>query len=100
MATIVLAGWRVGLQKIALTKLQQELLQLPLREAKENVDRLLEGEKNSLRAGRPITLNVPDGVVAEFINRANGLGALVGFVVTDISMQPTDNSVAIIQQAA
>ncbi|AMR28900.1 hypothetical protein A0257_18545 [Hymenobacter psoromatis] len=100
MATIVLAGWRVGLQKIALTKLQQELLQLPLKEAKENVDLLLEGEKNLLRAGRPITLNVADGVVGEFINRANSLGALVGFMITDISSQPTNNSAVVIQQAA
>jgi hypothetical protein len=100
MATIVLAGWRVGLQKIALTRLQQELLLLSLKQAKENVDRLLEGEKNSLRLGHPILLNVPDEVAAEFINRANTLGALVGFVVTDSSNQVADNPTAAIQQAA
>lgn len=100
MATIVLAGWRVGLQKIALANLQQELLQLSLKQAKENVDRLLEGEKNSLRPGQPIVLNVPDEVVADFITRANTLGALVGFVVTDNSTQPASDAAATMQQAA
>ena len=36
-------GWREGLQKVALTKLQTALLHRPLKEAKANVDQLLEG---------------------------------------------------------
>jgi len=44
MATIILIDWREGLEKVSLTKLQNELLEITLFESKKNVDKLLEGE--------------------------------------------------------
>lgn len=44
MTLILLEGWREGMKKVSLSKIQHELLDMPLRVAKENVDRLLSGE--------------------------------------------------------
>ncbi len=79
MQTIVLAGWRAGLQKVELANLQRELLHLSLKEAKQNVDQLLDAEEETLPAA-PVVLLVPDEVAAEFSRRADALGALVGHV--------------------
>lgn len=72
MVHIVLTHWRAGLQKVSLAKLQVELLHLPLREAKANVDQLLEG--------RIVLLEVADEEATAFMNRADILGADVGVV--------------------
>ncbi|TAE11877.1 MAG: hypothetical protein EAZ95_13075 [Bacteroidetes bacterium] len=44
MNTIILKGWREGLDKVALSLLQVSALKLSLNEAKKNVDALLENE--------------------------------------------------------
>lgn len=80
MATVILAGWRDGLRVLPLVRPQQNLLQLSLKEAKENVDRLLEAEENVLQFGRPVVLQVPDSVLASFAQQADSLGALVGVI--------------------
>ncbi len=68
MTAIVLNGWREGLQKVSLTKLQTKLLHKSLKEAKENVDRLL--------AGQRIELQVEDrALAADFVVQAQALGA-------------------------
>ena len=45
MAKIILASWREGLEKVTLTKLQVEILGRALKEAKSNVDLLLDGKE-------------------------------------------------------
>ncbi len=100
MATIVLAGWRAGMQKVALTQLQRELLPLSLKEAKENVDRVLESEENVLQLQNPVVLQAPDAVAAEFVRRASSLGALVGLVALNNQQQPVYGSTTPAQQAA
>ena len=68
MTAVIMSGWREGLQKVALTKLQTELLHKPLREAKTNVDNLL--------AGSAVALEVESRVVAaHFVAQAQALGA-------------------------
>lgn len=103
MQTIILAGWRAGLQKTALASLQREVLHLSLKEAKENVDQLLEAEEGKLPA-RPVALQVPEQVAVEFAQRADELGALIGFVsfstATVPRPQPAAPGRASSQQAA
>ena len=41
---VKLVGWKLGLRKISLTKLQMEYLGLSLKEAKTNTDKLLNNE--------------------------------------------------------
>lgn len=45
MAKIILDGWRDGLEKISLTKLQIDMLGKSLTESKFNVDSLLDDKK-------------------------------------------------------
>lgn len=92
MATIILAGWRIGLQKIALTKLQQELLALPLKKAKNNVDLLLDG--------CVISLDVADEIASEFFKRANDIGVILRFPVAGSTNQPMDSIATTSTQAA
>lgn len=99
MVPVILAGWREGLQKIALTHLQQELLGLSLKEAKENVDYLSEAVENELQLHRPVVLKVPNGLAPEFMRRADELGALVGVVNMGISPAHSGKD-AVTQQAA
>lgn len=40
---IIIESWNEGFQKVALTHLQIDLLKLSLKEAKSNVDKLLDG---------------------------------------------------------
>lgn len=42
---VKLTGWEEGMQKISLTKLQAEYFGMPLKEAKTNVDRLLDDKE-------------------------------------------------------
>ncbi len=42
---VKLTGWEEGMQKISLTKLQIEYFGMTLKEAKENVDGLLDDEE-------------------------------------------------------
>ncbi|WP_166923475.1 hypothetical protein [Flavobacterium poyangense] len=67
MAKVILESWKEGLKKISLTKLQVEKLGLSLREAKSNVDSLLEDEK--------IILEIDDENLAnEFLREAQKIG--------------------------
>lgn len=92
MATIILTGWREGLQKIALAKLQQELLGLPLKTAKENVDELLDGHS--------VSLEVADHLAAELLRRAIELGARTRFSLAEPTKRPVGNIAPTPQQAA
>jgi hypothetical protein len=69
MTKVVLVGWRDGLQKVALSKLQMEIPGLSLSESKANTDVVLEGET--------VTFHFKDEHGAnEFARRATGLGAI------------------------
>ncbi len=76
MVTVLLIGWRYGLRKIALTRLQQNLLHLSLKEAKENTDKLLTADMDVLHLSGLVRLEVPAEVAADFIVQANQLGAV------------------------
>ena len=92
MATIILTGWREGLQKIGLAKLQQELLGLPLKAAKENVDELLDG--------RSVSLEVADHLAADLLKRATELGAQARLFLAESAGRPADQAAPTPQQAA
>lgn len=49
MARIVYKSWKVGLEKVSLTKLQMSYLGLSLKESKTNVDNLLDGKEISFQ---------------------------------------------------
>lgn len=68
MAIIIIKSWREGLQKVSLTKLQNDLLKKSLKESKNNVDLLLDGNE--------IRIVIEDIALAEeFVLRANEIGA-------------------------
>lgn len=70
MAQVFLDGWRPGLQKISLTKLIRAQAGLGLADAKDCVDRCLEGE----------VVEIPMPTIAaaeEFARAAQDLGAIV-----------------------
>ena len=67
MSIVIMNGWRAGMQKVSLSQLQVEFLQIPLKNAKDNVDKLLEGQI--------IKINVDNEYIAtEFVRRAEKLG--------------------------
>jgi ribosomal protein L7/L12 len=67
MKKIIMKGWREGMEKVSLSKLQIELLGKSLKEAKNNVDMLLEGEI--------ITIDVENNNIAKrFVDSANKIG--------------------------
>lgn len=73
MVEVILLNWREGLEKISLTKLQIEKLGLSLKEAKKNVDDLLDGKE--------ISLKFPTHNLAkEFTTRAEELGVICKIV--------------------
>lgn len=67
MAIVVMESWKVGLMKVSLTKLQVEKLNISLKESKDNVDSLLNGEQ--------IALEIEDvNLAEEFFKEAERLG--------------------------
>lgn len=69
MTRVIFRGWREGLKKISLSELQVEKLGLSLRVAKENVDRLLNGQE--------IVFEIEDEQVAySFYESAENLGVI------------------------
>jgi hypothetical protein len=67
MASILMTGWRDGMKKVSLSKLQMEYLKVSLSQAKMNVDKLLDGEQ--------IKIEIDDLEIArEFIKRADDIG--------------------------
>lgn len=69
MGHIVLNSWKMGLQKVSLTKLQMYLLKKGLVESKKNVDELLDG--------KIVLIEENDGQIAhEFISEAQKIGVI------------------------
>ena len=67
MAKVIFEGWREGLEKVALTKLQVDLLGMSLRESKTNVDSLLDDKK--------VVIEIDDLELAhEFMKNADKIG--------------------------
>lgn len=44
MSTVIMTGWDESMNKVGLTKLQQKYLNLGLKEAKRNTERVLDGK--------------------------------------------------------
>ncbi|UWY28863.1 hypothetical protein N4T20_02810 [Flavobacterium sp. TR2] len=67
MTKVILESWREGLQKISLSKLQNEKLGMSLMDSKKNVDMLLDNHS--------IVFEIEDEIIAqEFLVEANRLG--------------------------
>ena len=69
MTKIRLTGWKIGMQKISMTKILQNRIGLPLPTAKRLVDDLLEGRSPSIDL--PLGCDAHDLVVV-----MRGLGAV------------------------
>lgn len=67
MSKIIIYGWDEGLKKISLTHLQIEILKLSLREAKTNVDKILNNELVEIECDDLKQANL-------FINKSNEIG--------------------------
>lgn len=69
MTEIKMISWKEGMQKVSLTKLQTEVLYLTLKEAKNNVDSLLDGQE--------VCITAPSLEQAlSFIEKAEKIGAI------------------------
>lgn len=69
MSIIILKGWEEGFEKLTLTKLQISLLKMGMKEAKKNVDDLLDGIQ--------VFLEVENEKIAnEFLNEILQIGVL------------------------
>jgi hypothetical protein len=67
MAQVTMKSWRYGMKKISLTKLQTELLNIPLKDAHENVNKLLDDIE--------VILDIEDlNLALDFIKRAEEIG--------------------------
>jgi hypothetical protein len=81
MVKINFKSWQVGLEKVSLSKLQMSILEIPLKTAKHNVDRLLDGE-------RVIVLARNEEIALHFIEEASKIGAICE-IVTVCMVAPT-----------
>lgn len=78
MIRVRLSGWNPGLNKVALTKLIREAADIPLNEAHDAVNRLLEGES--------VEFGILDAQVAQrLLDDARALGAKAETVKTPVS---------------
>ena len=76
MPKVIFKSWREGLQKVALTKLQVEILGKSLKESKSNVDLLLNDEE--------IVVEINDLELArKFLEEAEKLGVNCKMVMED-----------------
>jgi hypothetical protein len=67
MAQVIMKSWRYGMKKVSLTMLQCELLKIPLKTAKSNVNKLLDDNE--------IILNIEDENIAlNFYKKAEEIG--------------------------
>lgn len=67
MSKVIFESWREGLKKVSLTKLQTEMLEIGLLEAKTNTDNLLDNIQ--------IVFEINDKSLAnEFLKKADQLG--------------------------
>ena len=71
MTSVILSGWKLGMQKIPLTKLLVARAGLGLKDAKDCVDRCVDGET--------VLIGMPSVAAAEELAReASALGAVAG----------------------
>jgi len=76
MAFVILTGWKYGLNKVILTKLQMAMLGKSLKESKQNVDDLLEDKE--------IILEIEDVKLAySFLKEAESIGAIGTVVLSE-----------------
>ena len=68
-----MTGWKEGMRKVALTKLQVETLGLSLKESKENVDCLLDGDE--------VAIEAVSAAATKFIEEAKKIGVLCELAV-------------------
>jgi hypothetical protein len=69
MPAVIMKGWKDGMRKVDLSRLQVDLLELSLKEAKSNVDSLLNNNT--------IEITVKDySIASEFVEKARDLGVL------------------------
>lgn len=74
MAQVILESWREGLEKVSLTKLQVEMLGKSLKEAKSNVDSLLNDKK--------VVIEIDNlDLAREFLKQAEKIGATCKMIV-------------------
>ncbi|KUY30853.1 MAG: hypothetical protein LBE39_08160 [Flavobacteriaceae bacterium] len=74
MVKIILSGWKEGFEKVSLTMLQKEKLGMSLKDAKKNVDDLLDNKS--------IELLIKDKAVAvEFYNKLEQIGVIGKLIV-------------------
>jgi hypothetical protein len=67
MVKLIMKSWRSGLEKVTLTMLQIELLKISLKEAKNNVDSLLDNNE--------VILEIENKKIAlEFYEKAGKIG--------------------------
>ena len=67
MVTVKMIGWKEGLEKVSLTNLQTSLFSMSLKEAKENVDKLLDNKE--------VTIDISSKELAEdFIIKVSDIG--------------------------
>jgi len=64
-----LKGWKTGMQKVSLTKLQMDYFGMSLKEAKTNVDKLLDDEEIVIKVRS-------NDKVQDFIKEAKQIGVL------------------------
>ena len=67
MTKVIMKSWREGMKKVSLSKLQVELLKTTLTIAKQNVDRLLDGEIVVLEIEQ-------ESIAVEFCENAEKIG--------------------------
>ncbi len=84
MTKIILTGWREGLKKVSLARLQTELLGMSMKASKENVDSLLNDEQ--------VTIETNDEDLAkEFLKKADIIGAICKLEPVVASLPPFKN---------
>lgn len=69
MNTVILEGWNEGLEKVSLSLLQVSLLGTPLKQAKTNVDELLDGKTVKISIKNLSVLN-------DFMEKARKIGVI------------------------
>jgi hypothetical protein len=75
MAKIIMKGWKKGLEKVSLTKLKIELLNISLKESKSNVDALLNDEE--------VILEIESDLLAKsFFDKAKKIGVICSLEMT------------------
>lgn len=73
MGVIIIKGWKDGLEKVSLTKLQMSILNLSLLISKSNTDKLLNGEI--------VKIDVSNSELGyRFVKKAGRIGAMCDYI--------------------